>query len=93
MIEGRVALLGDAAFVARPHLGAGVTKGFSDAMVLSEALDRNISIEHALQEFETERLPVGREMVERARQLGAYMQASRSNDAEEKRAAEGYRSP
>ena len=92
MIDDRVALLGDAAFVARPHLGAGVTKGFSDAMALCQALDRNISIEHALQEFETERLPVGRKMVERARQLGAYMQASRSTD-EEKRAAEGYRTP
>jgi 2-polyprenyl-6-methoxyphenol hydroxylase-like FAD-dependent oxidoreductase len=92
MIEGRVALLGDAAFVARPHLGAGVTKGFSDAMALCRALDRNTSIERALQEFETERLPVGRKMVERARQLGAYMQASRSTDAE-KKAAEGYRTP
>lgn len=92
MVEGRVALLGDAAFVARPHLGAGVTKGFSDAMALGEALDRNISIEHALQEFETVRLPVGRKMVERARQLGAYMQASRSTE-QEKRAAEGFRTP
>ena len=92
MIDDRVALIGDAAFVARPHLGAGVTKGFSDAMTLCQALDRNNSIEHALQEFETERLPVGRKMVERARQLGAYMQASRSTD-EEKRAAEGYRTP
>jgi 2-polyprenyl-6-methoxyphenol hydroxylase-like FAD-dependent oxidoreductase len=92
MIGERVALLGDAAFVARPHLGAGVTKGFSDAMALCEALERNGSIERALEEFETERLPVGRKMVERARQLGAYMQASRSTE-EEKRAAEGYRTP
>jgi 2-polyprenyl-6-methoxyphenol hydroxylase-like FAD-dependent oxidoreductase len=92
MIDKRVALLGDAAFVARPHLGAGVTKGFSDAMALCRALDRNTSIERALQEFETERLPVGRKMVERARQLGAYMQASKTTDAE-KKAAEGYRTP
>jgi len=92
MIDDRIALLGDAAFVARPHLGAGVTKGFSDAIALCEALDRSISIEHALQDFETERLPIGRRMVEQARHLGAYMQASKSTD-EEKRAAEGYRTP
>ena len=56
MIDDGVALLGDAAFVARPHLG-GVTKGFLDAMALGEALYCNISIEHALQQFETERCP------------------------------------
>ena len=34
---GRVALMGDAAFVARPHLGAGVTKAALDAASLADA--------------------------------------------------------
>src|SRR6266542_618011 len=36
---GRVAILGDAAFVARPHVAAGVLKAAEDALALSEALD------------------------------------------------------
>ena len=37
-VFGRVALLGDAAFVARPHVGAGVTKAALDAASLAEAV-------------------------------------------------------
>ena len=33
LVQGRVALLGDAAFVARPHVGMGVTKAALDASV------------------------------------------------------------
>ena len=38
MVAGRVALLGDAAFVARPHVGAGVTKAALNAAWLTDAL-------------------------------------------------------
>ena len=38
MAVGRVALLGDAAFLARPHVAAGVTKAAEDAMALASAL-------------------------------------------------------
>ena len=37
-VFGRVALLGDAAFVARPHVGAGVTKAALDAASLADAM-------------------------------------------------------
>ena len=36
--RGRVALLGDAAFVARPHVGMGVTKAMQDSVALEAAL-------------------------------------------------------
>ena len=36
---GRVAIIGDAAFVARPHVGAGVSKAADDAAALAEMLD------------------------------------------------------
>ncbi len=35
---GRVAIIGDAAFVARPHVGAGVAKAAGDAQALVAAL-------------------------------------------------------
>ena len=39
MAFGRVAILGDAAFVARPHVGAGVSKAADDAASLVKALE------------------------------------------------------
>lgn len=85
MAGGRVAIVGDAAFVARPHVGAGVSKAADDAAVLVEALRRHDNIEAALKAFEAGRLPDNRRIIERARHLGAYLQATRT-DAEQARA-------
>ena len=38
IVFGRVALVGDAAFVLRPHAGAGTTKAALDAACLADAL-------------------------------------------------------
>ena len=35
MRHRRIVLIGDAAFVARPQVGAGVTKAFEDGVVLA----------------------------------------------------------
>lgn len=70
MTVGRVALIGDAAFVARPHVGAGVSKAAEDAMALVQALDEEGDVVQALAHFEEKRLPVNRHIVERARHLG-----------------------
>jgi 2-polyprenyl-6-methoxyphenol hydroxylase-like FAD-dependent oxidoreductase len=37
-VHRRAAILGDAAFVARPHVGMGVTKAALDAESLADAL-------------------------------------------------------
>jgi 2-polyprenyl-6-methoxyphenol hydroxylase-like FAD-dependent oxidoreductase len=75
---GRVAILGDAAFVARPHVGAGVAKAAGDAGALVNALSAEQDVPVALRRYESERLPAGRMMVQRARHLGAYLQAARN---------------
>ncbi len=75
---GRVAILGDAAFVARPHVGGGVAKAAGDARALVNALTAEPDVAVALRRYESERLPAGRLMVQRARHLGAYLQASRN---------------
>jgi 2-polyprenyl-6-methoxyphenol hydroxylase-like FAD-dependent oxidoreductase len=75
---GRVAIVGDAAFVARPHVAAGVSKAADDAAALAAALDVDGDVESALRRFEAERLPVGKKIIERARHLGAYLQATQS---------------
>jgi 2-polyprenyl-6-methoxyphenol hydroxylase-like FAD-dependent oxidoreductase len=77
MAFGRVAIMGDAAFVARPHVAAGVAKAADDAAALVTALARD-DVESGLGRFEAERVPVGRRIIERARHLGSYLQASQS---------------
>lgn len=72
---GSVALMGDAGFVARPHLGMGVTKAAEDAMALSDCIRTHGATPVALQTYEALRLPAGQAVVQRARRLGAYMQA------------------
>jgi 2-polyprenyl-6-methoxyphenol hydroxylase-like FAD-dependent oxidoreductase len=92
MAFGRAAILGDAAFVARPHVGAGVAKAAADAIALVAALEANADVEAALPAFERARLDIGKRIIERARHLGAYMQAKfRTED--ERRFAERYRTP
>ena len=78
MAWGRVALLGDAAFVARPHVGMGVTKAAQDAMALTDAvLAAPGRVPDALAAYAGVRQPAGAAVVTRARALGAYMQAPR----------------
>ncbi|WP_341893343.1 FAD binding domain-containing protein [Variovorax sp. YR752] len=88
---GRIALLGDAAFVARPHCGMGVTKAGSDAAALVRALDSHAEVADALKAYEQTRLDAGSFIVHHARALGAYMQAQLSTPTE-RAMAERYRS-
>ena len=75
MVFGRTLLLGDSAFVARPHVGAGITKAALDAEALATALAEEADIAMALARYERERLAFGRALVARARHLGAYLEA------------------
>jgi 2-polyprenyl-6-methoxyphenol hydroxylase-like FAD-dependent oxidoreductase len=70
---GRVVLIGDAAFVARPHAGMGATKAALDAVTLARTLAAGDPAA-ALAEWEKRQLRYGRALVERARWLGAYLE-------------------
>jgi 2-polyprenyl-6-methoxyphenol hydroxylase-like FAD-dependent oxidoreductase len=89
----RAAILGDAAFVARPHVGMGVTKAAADASALVDALQAHPNdLQAALNQFESARIRFGAAVVRRARELGAYMQAQIATP-EERAMAELHRSP
>jgi 2-polyprenyl-6-methoxyphenol hydroxylase-like FAD-dependent oxidoreductase len=92
MVFGRVAILGDAAFVARPHIGAGVAKAAEDALALAQALVANADVAAALRQFERARIPAGERIIARARHLGAYVQADLKTAAEREYAAR-HRTP
>ena len=79
MIFNRVALMGDAAFVARPHVGMGVTKAAEDAMALTDCIAAHGATPGALRAFEQSRLVPCAAVVQRARVLGSYMQAHGQN--------------
>ena len=73
-VFGRVALLGDAAFVARPHVGAGVTKAALDAASLADAV-RAGDVAAGLERSQREQVSFGRALVRLGREEGAYLSA------------------
>lgn len=76
LVVERVCLLGDAAFVARPHVGMGVTKAALDALCLYRSIQVCPgALDAALARYERLRGEFGRRCVARARRLGAYIEA------------------
>lgn len=75
IVAGRVALIGDAAFVARPHVAAGVAKAALNAAWLADALAAaGGDIDAGLAAYEARTLPFGHAMIARARYCGAPLE-------------------
>ncbi len=72
MVDRRIALIGDAAFVARPHTAMGVAKAAGDAMALARAVALGWTSD-ARTAFEGERLDAGAAIVAYGRRLGASL--------------------
>jgi 2-polyprenyl-6-methoxyphenol hydroxylase-like FAD-dependent oxidoreductase len=76
MYRSRIALLGDAAFVVRPHTAMGVSKAAGDAMALRDVLQEERSLEKALHRYQETRLPVGKAIAKYGRELGKRVMQS-----------------
>jgi 2,6-dihydroxypyridine 3-monooxygenase len=74
MAFGRVCLLGDAAFVVRPHAAAGTAKAAADAWALAEALAATGEVPAALARWERSQLALGAQLLERTRRIGRRSQ-------------------
>lgn len=71
MTFGRVCLIGDAAFAARPHAAAGTAKAAKDAWALGDALATHEGdVIAALEAWEPDQLEIGRNLVDRSRGMG-----------------------
>jgi len=81
IVFGRIALMGDAAFVGRPHVGMGVTKAGDEAIVIARHIAKLGATPAALDAYSKERLVLGQQVVARAQYLGRYMQAQGSKGA------------
>jgi len=73
IVSGRVALVGDAASNARPHMGFGVSKAGCDAQALADALRDHDHIDTALAAYNRIRQPIGETIVKHSRRLGTHM--------------------
>jgi 2,6-dihydroxypyridine 3-monooxygenase len=78
MAFGRVCLIGDAAFTARPHAAAGTAKAAEDGRKLGQALSASGGdVEEALKQWEPGQLALGRQLVMRSRNAGERLQHGR----------------
>lgn len=81
MASDRVCLLGDAAFAVRPHAAAGTAKAAEDAWQLAEQLDAWAGdVSKALQSWEQTQLALGRDLLQRCRDIGDRSQLRNSWD-------------
>ena len=71
MVGRSVALIGDAAFVVRPHTAMGVSKAAGDVLALQRHVSAEDDLGVALSLYEEERRPVGEEIAAYGRRLGA----------------------
>ena len=74
MAFGRVCLIGDAAFVVRPHAAAGTAKAAADAWALAEAIGHERHVPTALARWEPEQVALGAQLLERTRRIGRRSQ-------------------
>ena len=75
MVFGRVCLMGDAAFTARPHAAAGTAKAAENGWALARALtEADGDIDAALLAWQPGQLELGRNLVARARDVGERSQ-------------------
>jgi len=84
IVFGRVAMVGDAAANARPHMGFGVAKAGTDAQALAKALRDHDDIDTALKAYNAERQPIGNIIVNHSRKLGTHMGVNLKTDEDRK---------
>jgi 2-polyprenyl-6-methoxyphenol hydroxylase-like FAD-dependent oxidoreductase len=81
IVFGRVALMGDAAFMARPHVGTGVTKAALDAKSLAGALAASHGdLSAGLKCYDFDRRRFGNWLVARGRRIGDHVEAQLRQD-------------
>ena len=89
----RAAILGDAAYVARPHVGMGVTKAALDAECLADALVESTDIDAALARYNEHQQAFGARVIARARRVGAHLGAQATKPPETWSAEERHHDP
>lgn len=76
MVHNRVILLGDAAFIPRPHTAASTSKAAANALALGEALAKTKEpdkIDQALRQWESSQIRLGQLLYQQGTEIGNYL--------------------
>jgi 2,6-dihydroxypyridine 3-monooxygenase len=77
MAFGRVCIIGDAAFAARPHAAAGTAKAAEDGWILArEVAAANGDVLQALAKWEPKQLRMGSDLIARTSEIGYRSQVA-----------------
>lgn len=69
-VGDRIALIGDAATLSRPHTGSGATKALQECRLIESLGDEHDRWEPLLAAYDADRTPAGRDLVELGRRIG-----------------------
>ena len=70
MVFGRVVLIGDSAFVVRPHTAASTYKAATDGISLAESLKSGSDLLGALQGWEIGQIQFGKRLISSGQMMG-----------------------
>src|SRR5262249_23314247 len=82
LVFGRVALVGDAASSARPHMGFGLDKPGGDPQPFAEALGNHDDIDAGLAAYNRIRQPIAERIMLHGRKLGTHLGVNLRTDEE-----------
>ncbi len=76
MVFGRICIMGDAAFAARPHVAVGTAKAADDAWQLANAIKTcdAVDVDERLRSWEARQMKLGRSVMVRTRRAGERSQ-------------------
>lgn len=83
-VNGRIALLGDAAHPFWPYLANGAAQALEDAVVMARCLARAHDVNPALEDYEARRLPRANFVQQRSREMEALCHAATPEDARQR---------
>jgi len=69
----RVALIGDAGILLRPHLGSGATKALQDALALFQSVNKEVNFEAAIKEWAHKRQQAADHLFGLSRAFGDFL--------------------